>query len=161
MGLGMQKWIYTQRPRRPFSKRKRAVGDTIEHHSIDELNIAGRTHQNIVYTEKEKQEVLQRIRRRSLNDKVISAILVISIISITVIVLINLRPWESTGITEQRILEEQREELTRKNEIFNLSMNYGDSYFKRGDFESAIEEYYHALEIFPLPARLNERNSRT
>jgi tetratricopeptide (TPR) repeat protein len=29
MGLGLQKWIYRQRPRRPFSKDRKPTGDTI------------------------------------------------------------------------------------------------------------------------------------
>ncbi len=28
-GFGLQKWIYRQRPRRPFSKDRKAHGDTI------------------------------------------------------------------------------------------------------------------------------------
>jgi hypothetical protein len=147
MGFGMQKWIYTQRPRKPFSKRRRVTGDTIEKYTANELKIAGRTHKSS--TEKNRKIVLERIGRRSFNNKVVNICIAACIILLTILVLVELKPWAPTVNNEQYHIEQQKILDGEKKKSFNLSMAYGKNYLNKGDLVLAKQEFYNALEIFP------------
>lgn len=148
MGFGMQKWIYSRRARKPFTRRSLETGDTVEKYTVGDLNIKGRTHRTHLSPE-ERKETLRRISRRSLNNKILNIIISVSLITITVVVLVNIKPWKANGFSEQYILDENRKELVEKSEVFELSMEYGKSYLKRNAYESAIKEFRHALKVFP------------
>lgn len=38
MGFGLQKWIYTMKPRRPFSRDRKPTGNTIDTYSVREFD---------------------------------------------------------------------------------------------------------------------------
>ncbi len=63
MGTGLQKWIYTMKPRRPFSRDRKPVGDTIQSHEYDscfeELPLS-KQHVKI----KNKKKYLVRVNQR-------------------------------------------------------------------------------------------------
>ncbi len=148
MGLGMQRWIYTQMPRRPFSKKRRQVGDTNYRYSVDGPNISGRTHTDRS-SNKDRQEILHRISRRAVNNKITSVIIIISIFIITTVILINYKPWITSLNAEHTIHEKQQKELAEKTHAYEFAMSYGKHFLKSGDYELAIVEFHNANRVFP------------
>jgi cytochrome c-type biogenesis protein CcmH/NrfG len=147
MGLGMQKWIYTQRPRKPFSKLRKLSIVTDKRFAIDDLKVGGRTHKNP--SKRDIKLVLERMGRTSLRNKLLNLLIAFAIILLTYVILIKYEPWKSTENTEQYLIQQQEKALQLKIENFNMSISYGKHYLNKGDFVLAKQEFHHALEVFP------------
>jgi hypothetical protein len=81
MGFGMQKWIYTQKPKKGFSKEKKIYGD-----DLSKLPKGEQLLENKSLTESEREKLLVEILEGNRNDRnrkirvlVISLILGVSI----------------------------------------------------------------------------------
>jgi len=147
MGFGMQKWIYTQRPRKPFSKQRRDAVDVHERYSVNETNISGRT--RISPTDQDIKLVLDRIRKNSIKGKLINLLLAIAFIVLSVVILIKFEPWKSHKRSEHALMEEQKQALEEKIEIFNTFLAYGKYHLDKGETGMAIQEFHKCLDVFP------------
>jgi|GEM_PF-2383060 len=149
MGFGLQKWIYTQKSRRPFSKNRLPVGDIIENTGIqkDSINVEGRTSAHVEEIDKNLNIISERISiRRKIGIFhgyliIISLIVFVSILAIKIIQFNHrLAPLEKKS--EKEIIEEQAK-------AFQMMIDYGDTYLKKKDFEKAISEYKQAVLLYP------------
>ncbi|MCU4174633.1 tetratricopeptide repeat protein [Carboxylicivirga sp. N1Y90] len=68
MGFGMQKWIYSIKPRRPFSKDRKPIGNTLDKHehvnayTKDSIKLSGRINEDITEEEEKQSTILTRYR---------------------------------------------------------------------------------------------------
>jgi tetratricopeptide (TPR) repeat protein len=148
MGFGMQNWIFRQRPRKPFSKERKPMGDTINFDKWDDLNIEGRTNRNPELAEKDIEEHLQEISNRRIKGKIYSGIILLFILSL-IIVFIKFKPWEKYKDKGQYFTEEHKKFEEENKQAFQLSLNFGEEHFAKGEFELAEKEFITALKIFP------------
>lgn len=148
MGLGMQKWIYTQRPRKPFSKRSKITSNTTEIYSVSDLNIKGRTSLKNL-TEEQRKRVLDRINRRHINGKILNIFIILSVIVMAIILLNYYKPWNTKSYSENYLKEENRRANKEKQQVYDLAMSYGKNHLIKNDYSIAISEFHNALEAFP------------
>lgn len=148
MGLGMQKWIYNQRIRKPFSSRNRKSVDTIDSYEVSDLNIKGRTSKRSL-SEDEREKLYDRIRSRSLNAKILNTIIALVVIVTTVLLVTYYEPWNTAGYSESQIAAENNKVRIEKQQIYELAMSYGTYQLKRNDYPAAISEFNSALEAMP------------
>ena len=147
MGFGMQKWIYSQRPRRAFTKFKRRSFETEEVFTTKDLNISGRIHKNP--TKQDRKILLEKLNRNILRNKILSIIVIIVIISSVLILIIKLEPWTTKERTKEYLTIQLKEEHTRKTEVYQISLLYGQYNFKEGEYTLAKKDFQKALDIFP------------
>ncbi|MBX2897761.1 MAG: hypothetical protein KF763_20130 [Cyclobacteriaceae bacterium] len=76
MGFGLQKWIYTQKPRKGFDKLKKIYGDNLENSPG-----SGKGLPSNKYGAPAKSSVLERVRRENNSNRLRSIkVLIISIV---------------------------------------------------------------------------------
>lgn len=148
MGFGMQNWIFRQRPRRAFSKDRKPTGDTIPRLVTKEFNISGRAQKNPEQIEQNKRYYLGRIRKRSIKDKIVSA-LILAAIFLSVFLLYKFQPWKRFEVSKEDLILAQQNAEQRKKAAFDMTLSYGNRKLVDGEIESAIKEFEHALKIFP------------
>ena len=148
MGFGMQNWIFRQRPRRAFSKDRKPTGDTIPRLVTKEFNISGRAQKNPEQIEQNKRYYLGRIRKRSIKDKIVSA-LILAAIFLSVFLLYKYQPWKRFEVSKEDLILAQQRVEKRKKAAFDMTLSYGNRKLVDGEIESAIKEFEHALKIFP------------
>jgi tetratricopeptide (TPR) repeat protein len=146
MGFGMQKWIYNQRPRRPFKKREKIGGhDTIDNYfAVKDIKIEGRTKLN----PQSRKELLENINHRFNNSRNTSLIIAACVITITAIIVFYFKPWIVHNST-QYIVQEDNKIIAKKMESFNISMEYGRYNFSKKEYGLAIIDFENALAQFP------------
>ncbi|MCK9451163.1 MAG: tetratricopeptide repeat protein [Bacteroidales bacterium] len=155
MGFGLQNWIFRQRPRPAFSKDRKPTGDTIPRLDTKEFSIAGRTQKNPEQIEQNKRYYLDSIRKRSIKEKIVSSIILITIL-LSVFLLYKHQPWKKYEVSnEDLILAQQRAEQQKK-AVFEMTLSYGNRKLLGGEIESAIKEFEHALKIFPNSMEASE-----
>jgi Tfp pilus assembly protein PilF len=93
--------------------------------------------------------ILERLRRTSLQKKLLNLLVAFAFIVLTIVIVINLEPWKSNEFSEQYQIEQQEKHLRSKTEIFNMSLSYGIHHLNKGDLELAKREFHNALEVFP------------
>ena len=143
----MQRWIYTQRPRKPFTKRERVGGDTIPKFFTRDIIVSGRTHSHP--SKKDIQANLNRIGNRSLKNRITNILIAVSIVALTTVVLIKYEPWNSSEFATRHYQEMENQAIQNKNAAYLLSMDFGKYHFAKGDIETAKIEFHKALELSP------------
>lgn len=124
MGFGMQKWIYTMRPRRPFTKARKAGFDTIAS-GINE-------HQFVIPPDKSKKRV----------PLWIFAIIGTIILTFTII---NLEEFFSEQ-EKVRIIKELADKKEMEGE-FKSFYTSGIAYYETGQWDKARSEFEYALRL--------------
>ncbi len=159
MGFGMQNWIFRQRPRRAFSKKRKSFGDTVPRKVAKDFYISGRTQKDPVYGDQDKIYYLGRIRNRLFKDKIISLLISLILLSIGVALYIY-QPWKHFQISNEEFIAQQIKAIQEQREIFQMSVDYGNYYLASGEIASAINEFKHALKIFAENQEANEGLAR-
>ncbi|NOQ28101.1 MAG: tetratricopeptide repeat protein [Bacteroidales bacterium] len=149
LGFGLNKWIYRQKSRKPFSKSNKPVGNTIEatSYSKDELIIQGRKTAHIEDIDKSLNERKERIaKRRRLS--IFNGSLII--ISIFVLGFVFINKSKQYNIKENTARQQKRKTIDeQKVEAYQMIMDYGAAYLKKKDYEKAIIEYKQAIKLYP------------
>lgn len=128
MGLGMQKWIYTMRPRQPFSmKRKKA------------------------FTVVPKYERVFKIQPSKHKDHLHIGIIVFIVI---VFILLTLIPqWMEYARIRHK--QEVTHTTTRDNQFYAFLKKSGEKQFVLGNYEKALSEFKLARNIRPNSEEIN------
>lgn len=126
MGFGLQKWIYTLKPRKPFSMDRKPTGDTLpEYHREFKLKPAtGKTDSRI---------------------KALFALLVLAVLlSITVLLIIRFRKTSSTNYKNYK-------EVVQKENInaFEVLFKSGLYNYEKGNWELAQKDFELAIKLQP------------
>lgn len=147
MGFGMQKWIYSQKPRKPFSKERTPGYDTLPGHANDEFSDGGLPSQNMESIDERISEGKLRIRghwiRNRIGDFIIASII------IAIIILVIIRLVSQSGIWSSEDLSTRQKAESESRKAYELSMEYGISHFEKGEHDEAIVEFKNAIRLFP------------
>lgn len=150
MGSGLQRWIYTQRPRKFFSKSRTSPGSSFDIGAGGDTKIAGRAGDK-----KAARERVNRYFKMSRLSREIGLLLLAGIISLLawLAYTIYTAPAPEIGRDEHlhtRHLEHLRQQNAEERQnAYLLLIQSGDEHFEKRQFEWAIEEYEKASEIFP------------
>lgn len=143
MGFGMQKWIYTQRPRKPFSRNRKNSFSAIPSDSPREPHLDG--FENISASGRKELSKERKINWRIY--RATNSLIVILIVAFAVLFIINqLHPFYTATKPLETISKDQLERY----KAFNLSMEYGMNSLDKGDYNQAIKEFKNAQNIEPL-----------
>lgn len=133
MGFGMQKWIYNQRPRRPFSKDRKPSGDTIP--------------------QNEREFVIRKHKTESSHKlNVAFAILLIVIVSILIAYGLN----QTTDYTNEINVKIENTQKQKDEEIFAFLFNSAKQYSINGHWEKAKTDFELALKQKPQDLNANK-----
>ncbi len=147
MGFGMQKWIYSQKPRKPFSKERTPGYDTLPGHSNDEFSDGGLPSQNMESIDERISEGKFRIKshwiRNRIGDFIIASVIIV------IIILVIIRFVSQTGIWSSEDLSARQKAESETRRAYELSMEYGIGHFEKGEHDEAIVEFKNALRLYP------------
>lgn len=148
MGFGLQKWIYSQRPRKPFSHEMKKSFDSLPNHSVKKFNISGLASRNPKFIENQIFQMKRKIRSRWIRNKITGLILaIVLIISLAFLFsknfhYINAASKEPDNKRETRLNNDKKTE-------FDLALSYAQYYLEKGDYDLAIIEFKNALKHEP------------
>lgn len=133
LGFGLQKWIYKQKPRKPFSKERKPIADSTQsYHNEFDLK-----------------------RDLSYDNKKLKAVITLLILAAFVWGAVILLKRAESHTTEYN--KEIQATIDRKEtEHFNVLFKSGKSYFDSKNLESAKSEFELALKIKPNSISLNK-----
>lgn len=154
MGFGMQKWIYSQKPRKPFTKERTPGYDTLPTHATDEFSDCGLPSQNMESIEERistgKRRILRKWIRNRLGDLILAAIILAIVIWIVTRLSSQIGIWSS----DNQILRQKEEAEIRR--AYTLSMEYGVIHIEKGEYEEAIREFKNAVRLKPKDTKALE-----
>jgi hypothetical protein len=146
-GLGMQKWIYRQKPRKFLSKDRKPTHDSIASEEIKtDINLAGRTTKNEKKLDYEIETRLNKIRQENRNQKIksfITLIVISSIIGIVIYAYVQNDGWKKTVPLRSKNME------LNMGKAYEIAIDAGDDYRDFNEFEAALRQYRLANRIFP------------
>jgi len=149
MGFGMQKWIYTRRPRKPFSKRYLSTTNSIDTNSSKDLNTSGRTTKNYINSQDDLHEKLKIDLKQSKRRNTIYLFMALTLVILVSILVFYVKPWNNVKKEELFLNDKKKNSDSNNKRLFDMSMSYGINYYKKGDYPSAIQEFYQAIEYYP------------
>lgn len=123
MGFGMQKWIYKQRPRKPFSTARKKSNDTIIRNKRD----------SFVLVNRDKSFFISGFVRFLLGIVIVLAFI------FSIKKLLTTYPTSNYYYNHQVI----------KQEALNLHFEYADYYMQNKDYGFASIEYLNILDKYP------------
>lgn len=129
MGFGMQKWIYTMRPRKPFSMERKPSFTVVPIHK--------------------RKFKLQHSKKS--NTSYIGVVLLIIMLILIGTYLPKIVTYES-----QRHKNELAMQIARDNYIFNFLIDSGEKRLDRGEISGAYLEFKLAYAIKPDDEKLNK-----
>lgn len=122
MGLGMQKWIYTMRPRKPFSLERKGSINTIP-----------------LYRRKFKIQPSQKSYQTFIGIAIILMFIIVTVAGMNSFM-------SYSHQINQEILENRR---SLNLYAFEFLINSGKDRLKQGNYVGALSEFELALNIFP------------
>ncbi len=150
MGFGMQKWIYKQRPRRPFSKERKSYCSTLPDHEYqnaytdNNIKLSGRISDNELSEEElHEQKVLKRSKLFIRGTFITLAIgLFFGLIS-------HFSLKEDNYFAKERTRHEiiQKRQAFEHDEAYKLLIKSGKIAMENRRYDSAIKEFDQALKI--------------
>lgn len=147
MGFGMQKWIYSRKSRKPFTKESTPGYDTLPGHASKEFSGFGAPSQNMESIDERilsgKRSILRRWIRKRTGD------IFIVIIMLAVFVGIAIRFAGQAGIWPDKNKSLKQREETESREAYVLSMEYGIRHFEKAEYDEAIREFKNAERLYP------------
>jgi tetratricopeptide (TPR) repeat protein len=154
MGFGMQKWIYSRKPRKPFSKERTPGYDSLPGHANDEFSGCGVPSQNMESIDERismgKRRILRKWIRNRLGDLLLAAII------LAIVVWIVIRLSSQIGIWSSDHQSAMQKEAAEVRQSYALSMEYGITHFEKGEYEEAIREFKNAVRLNPKDTRALE-----
>lgn len=148
MGFGMQRWLYNRRPRRPFSKDRIPLGDTIPQYTHREIKLAHTASRQKPTSGKAQSRAKVKILTRDyLEDKTVDIFLALVMMAILILLGVSLYHSVIFSMDEQ----ENRKPLSDQveNREFRMAIQYGRHYLKKGDYEMAANEFSTANRVKP------------
>lgn len=146
----MQRWIYTQRPRKFFSKERTNPGNTFDIGADAGTKVAGRAN-DPKDARRRVNEYFEQARRA----RHISLIALLGIAMMLGGLAYDIYRAPAPEYSRDELLREQYLEAIRKRKAgerqnaYLLLIQSGDEHFRNRQFERAIEEYEKAGGIFP------------
>lgn len=144
------KWIYTQRPRKFFTKERTNPGDSFETGTDSGTKVAGRAGA--------PKEARQRVDRYFEEARRARAVGSFALLGIALLLgwlaytfySSNAQEYRQDEHLKARQLEALRQQQAEERQnAYLLLMDSGDAHFQKREFEQAIEEYSRAVRIFP------------
>ncbi|MFD1061711.1 hypothetical protein ACFQ1Q_00535 [Winogradskyella litorisediminis] len=129
MGFGMQKWIYTMQPRRPYSVERKGSFTKIP------------THKNKFQFQPSK----------SSNSYLFAIVLLVIFISI---VALKIPAWKKYETEHSQYVRQLK--VTKNTNEFNFLMNSGKRRLQNNNLKGAYSEFKLAKAIFPENKEANE-----
>ena len=134
IGFGLQKWIYKQKARRPFSNSRNGISED----SSFSKNF------NVPVGAYNKEQAIENIDKRKKRDFFIVGSLIVIIVGV------GFYFSNSFSIYENENLQNKLDkELGFKLESYTILLDSGDKYFKNGDYLIASTEYELAYKVKP------------
>lgn len=140
MGFGMQRWIYTQRPRQFFSKERKSIGNSLPSYTnrID-------TTQRVISSKK----WIYKPTHWTIKVLIVSTFLILmGLITLSLFgmvykgnALISLTNDITSNVIHQQKLE--------KDEAYSLLTNSGRQLYQKGDYHEAFNELMRAHKLYP------------
>lgn len=143
MGFGLQRWIYAARPRKAFSKERKAAGDYLPDYHAPEMHVSGVTKRNTEDIDWEIKQMKVKIRRKWIADRILGGVLILVILAFLVYLASTLFSFTDLWVTDEQ------KERSKKESGHELCLVYGNQYLEAGEFENAIAEYRNALQLKP------------
>lgn len=150
MGFGMQKWIYTSKPRKPFSKDRKGFGNTIPKLQTKNIfdhktQISGKILEHKTPEEKIQEQNLKRKQKTFRFILLIAVVTIISIISVNYFRGENVR-WENRN----NKLRNYRTRIEKEKEKAYLMIKANaDKQLKLKNYASAINEFKQLTVLKP------------
>ncbi|MCB0550658.1 MAG: hypothetical protein KDD19_24015 [Phaeodactylibacter sp.] len=150
MGSGLQRWIYTQRPRKFFSKERTNPGNSFDIGADSGTKVAGRAGKP-----SEARKRVNEYFERNRQARYISLMALLGILMMAGGLAYDLyhaptpkysREDYQKAAHQEAVAQRNAEE---QQNAYLLLLNSGDEHFRKRQFEWAIEEYSKAAEIFP------------
>lgn len=142
MGFGMQKWIYSQKAKKAFSRNRFLSGTKTDSFDFknDDLHIGGRSPNP---KDRYPDNLLDLLtKKRSFGQKSVNQILLFAITAILLFAAFQIRKIISPGSNEASYSNERLA-------AFNLSIDYGYEHLARKEFYHALAEFDHAKKLYP------------
>lgn len=134
IGFGLQKWIYKQKARRPFSNSRNGISED----SSFSKNF------NVPVGAYNKEQAIENIDKRKKRDFFIVGSLIVIIVGVGFIF------SNSFSIYENKNLQNKLDkELVFKLESYTILIDSGDKYFENDDYLIASAEYELAYKVKP------------
>lgn len=156
MGFGLQKWIYTQRARRPFSKDRKPAGDllTYSHESdyFETKPFSPSVKHEATIEDRERASNRIKLKFTDLKQKLLITRITYGL-SIVIAIIIVILIFKNKEFIDRFIPNEKYTNTKKINEekakAFKMMLEYGDAYLKKKDYEKAIIEYKQAVKLYP------------
>ena len=150
MGFGLQKWIYRQKPRKPFTKSNKPVGDTFEAtgYAKDELIISGRKSAHVEEIDERLHERVERIESRRRASIINGSLIIIALLILLGVIIYKSTHYDDIEIPKTEPIKVKTVEET-KAEAYQMILDYGNSFIKKKDYEKAIIEFKQAIKLYP------------
>ena len=142
MGFGLQKWIYTQKPRKAFSRDRKNIGDGIYTHSTKNLNISGRSIQDVEVINERIAANRKRFNAKRIENRIFNLLTALVALIVLIFVLSQFFFTDNSPVHSA-----QRNPKANKIQLANLAFEYADNYLNNGDYDLAIKEFNTVLSI--------------
>jgi tetratricopeptide (TPR) repeat protein len=149
MGFGLQKWIYNQKPRKPFKKRESTLG----HEYIEIGNVKDFTLGDSIPPSPEgvEERILESKKRNRLNnklDRIQGIFIIVIVVSILTIIYIKSRQ-PNTNSSKYGYTPPSYDASDKEKDAIALFLKSGINLLQWNQIESAEEEFERALKIDP------------
>jgi len=135
-GFGMQKWIFTQKPRKPFSRNKGANASN---------SIFSKTF-GFLSGSYSKKQALENISKRKTKIFGITSAIVFFFTAGTFFFVRNIKSYSNVKLEySQEVLKETDQES------YHILTELGDQYFKNEEYLFAANEFELAYKLKPNP----------
>lgn len=147
LGFGLQKWIYTQRPRKPFSKEMKSSCNTISQAELKGFDNLMSDSGNTDALDKKIQERSKRMDER----RIVGALVGLLFLAILVFMLyISFSGFSNAIKRSPESVKLAKEQVKKDNELaFDLALKSGTNRLANGQYDLAIKELERALRLKP------------
>ena len=134
IGFGLQKWIYKQKARKPFTNSRKGISEDSSFSNNFNVPVG-------LYN---KQQAVKNIEKRKKIDFLIVCIIIFVIVGGGYFFISTFSIYENENL--QNKLDK---ELGFKLESYTILLDSGDKYFKNGDYLIASTEYELGYKVKP------------
>ena len=153
MGSGLQRWIYTQRPRKFFSKERTNPGSSFDIGADSGTKVAGRAGDKKAARERVDRYFEQSRLARETGILVLAAIVfLLGWLAYTIYTSPNPEISQDEHLHTRHLEKIRQQNAEERQNAYLLLLQSGDEHFRNRQFEWAIGEYTKAAGIFPEAA---------
>ena len=141
----MQRWIYTQKPRKFFSKDRSNPGNSFEIGTDSGTKVAGRAG-----AAKEARQRVDRYFEQGRRARAIGLLVLLGIALLLAWLAYDIYSSPPPTFSQDEHLEAIRQlSPEERQNAYLLLIRSGDEHFQKRQFEQAIEEYSRAADLVP------------